>query len=87
MKIHQNMEQTKTALKAITKLTEKNNLQLGEMQPAYEKYDINSPAWVNESAAGSVIPAPVNIYGLVQLNNRDISFGAHRTTDEASGKK
>ena len=41
MKIHQNMEQTKTALKAITKLTEKNNLQLGEMQPAYEKYDIN----------------------------------------------
>jgi len=61
------MEKTKSALKAISKLSENNNVQIS--QNMKETPEVNSPAWVVESAAGTVIPKPVSLYGLTQLSS------------------
>lgn len=83
LQIHQNMQQTKTALKAIGKIAEQNNVQINDA----EVPEINSPAYVVESAAGQNIPKPVPLYGLVQLDKKDIHFGAHGYTPEPPKEK
>ena len=81
LQIHENMEQTKSALKNINRLTEKNQVQLEDVA------EVNSPAWVVDSAAGQNIPKPVAIYGLVQTGSEDIHLGAHRYTMEPPKEK
>ena len=76
LQIHEEMQQTQKALKAINKLSEQNNIQVRETP------EFNSPALVVGSAAGQNIPAPVNIHGLAQSS--DIHFGAHGYTSDGS---